>query len=158
MIGVAGEYTLSHGGALDAKATRRKTNDVDEDGIDLELHGGRYNDKKQKAVISLICDRQKTGNEGFDEEAMSMSIVRRDDDDDKDDGDNDDNNKGDRFKQDPDKALQFVSYGEIEDGKGHMDVLRLNWRTKYACEDFEGDGDDEPKKAGWGFFTWFILM
>lgn len=154
VIGVAGDYSLSHGAPLDAKATRLKTSDVDAEGIDLELHGGRYNDKKQKAVISLICDKEKTGNEGFDEKSQEKSFSRRDADDDN----GDDQNDGPRYKQDPNNALQFVSYGEVEDGKSRIDVLRLTWRTKYACEDFEGDEDEPTKKAGWGFFTWFILM
>lgn len=160
VIGVAGEYTLSHGGALDAKATRLKASGSDLEGIDLELHGGRYNDKKQKAVISLICDKEKSGNEGLDAEALSMSILRRDDSDD-DDNDNDGDNDGDngpRYKQDPNNALQFVSYVEEGEGKNRMDVLKLNWRTQYACEEYEGDDDTGTKKPGWGFFTWFILM
>lgn len=45
----------------------------------------------------------------------------------------------------------------------NMDVLRLTWHTKYACENADdiNDGDDDGKSdssAGWGFFTWFIVM
>lgn len=113
-------------------------------------------------MISLICDRTKSGNEGFDEEGFGGRVLRRRDDDDDDNGDNDadgdDGDKSPRYKQDPNNALQFVSYGEVDDGKGRMDVLRLSWRTRYACEEFEGDDDEPSKQAGWGFFTWFILM
>lgn len=154
MNGIAGEYGLAHGGNLDPKITRLKATDADADGIDIELHGGRHNDRKQKAVLSMICDKSMTGNEGFEED-KSRSLLRRDDDDDE-DGD-----KGSRYKQDPDTALQFVSYGEVEDGKERFDVLRMTWRTKYACEDVEDDGDDgddDNKSAGWGFFTWFFLL
>ena len=59
-------------------------------------------------------------------------------------------------KQDDGKSLTFVSYGSIDD---KTDVLRLNWRTKYACEDFEDDDDESSSKGShWGFFTWFIIM
>lgn len=48
----------------------------------------------------------------------------------------------------------FVSYG-APDGE-ETDVLRLEWRTRHACED---DVSGEKGKGGhWGAFTWFILM
>lgn len=162
VIGVAGEYSLARGGSLDPQITRLKITDSNAEGIDIELHGGRYNDRKQKAVINLICDKKMTGNEGQDEEEGKQLLLRRDGDED--DKDGDDQNGGDdgpRFRQDPNSALQFVSYGQVDEGKNRIDVLRLDWRTKYACEDSENssdDDDDESKSAGWGFFTWFILM
>jgi len=67
-------------------------------------------------------------------------------------GDADDHDEEDVSKE---NSLTFVSYGPVE-GRENMEVLRLDWRTKYACEDFEDDADG--KKGGWGFFTWFILM
>ncbi|KAK5087319.1 type II membrane protein [Exophiala xenobiotica] len=154
VIGVAGEYTLGHGGALDPKITRLKTSGRDVEGIDIELHGGRYNDRKQKALVSFFCERDWTGNEGYEEEKKRLKREEEDDDD----GD-DEPGSGERFKQDSKNALQFVSYTEEGEGKDRMDVLRLNWRTKYACEQYD-EGDDEPtkKEAGWGFFTWFILI
>lgn len=156
VIGVAGEYTLGHGAALDPKITRLKTSEKDLEGIDIELHGGRYNDRKQKAVVSFLCEQDWTGNEGYEEDKR-RSLLRKDDEDD--DDDEDQPGDGERFKQDSKNALQFVSYAEEGEGKDRMDVLRLDWRTKYACEKYE-EGDDEPtkKEGGWGFFTWFILM
>lgn len=48
----------------------------------------------------------------------------------------------------------FVSYGAPEGEE--TDVLRLEWRTRHACED---DVSGEKGKGGhWGVFTWFILM
>lgn len=87
-------------------------------------------------------------------------MVRRADDKDGDDDDGDDNGDkgGPRYVQDPNNALQFVSYGVVDEGKERIDVLSLKWRTQYACEDFEGDGDQDTKKPRWGFFTWFILL
>lgn len=160
VIGVAGEY-LGHGGKLDPKVTRLKTSDREVEGISVELHGGEFRKRKQKAVISFLCEKDWTGNEGVEEDKR-RSLSPRDDgeDDGEDDGDdNGGNGNGDRFKQDPKNALQFVSYGEEGEGKERIDVLRLDWRTKYACEEV-GDGDDEEptRKSGWGFFTWIILM
>jgi len=154
VISVAGEYTLGHGAALDPKITRLKTSDKNLEGIDIELHGGRYKDRKQKAVVSFLCEKDWTGNEGYEAEKKRP---RRAGDDDEDD---DEPHSGDRFQQDPKNALQFVSYVEESEGKERMDVLRLDWRTKYACEKYEEGDDDAPVKTegSWGFFTWFILM
>lgn len=165
VIGVAGEYVLGgHGGSLDPKITRLKTADhTDAEGIDIELHGGRYDHLKQKAVMSFLCDKHWTGNEGYgDDDKRSVKRRDADEDDDDDDDGNDGNAPGDteRYKQDSKNAVQFVSYEKEEEGKEKMGVLRLTWKTKYACESFDGgdDEDDGAKTAGWGFFTWFILM
>lgn len=48
---------------------------------------------------------------------------------------------------------RFVAY----EPKGEeTDVLRLEWRTRHACEDDVSGG--KGKGGHWGFFTWFILM
>lgn len=83
-------------------------------------------------MIQLQCDRERTGNE---------RAKKRE--------------EGDGEEKPPTGSLSYVSYGDVE-GKERVQVLRLNWKTKYACEDFTED--DGGKKAGWGFFTWFILM
>lgn len=155
VIPVAGEFGVSgHGGSLDPMITRLKTSNADTEGVEIELHGGRFDDLKQKAVISFICDKEWTGNEGHEEDDNDKKGKRADGEKDDDKGDKD------RYKQDPKNALQFVSYQFEEDGKNSGDVLRLNWKTKYACENALNDDDDNTgsKKAGWGFFTWFILM
>ena len=142
IIPVAGNFQTSSGRSLDPKVTRLKTTDSDLEGLQLELHGGDWGKKKQKAVINFECDKTRTGNEGNESTDKRMSA--RDDDEKKDDL----------------HSLTYVSYGAVE-GKEAMDVLRLNWKTKYACEDVEPDADDDgnvSKKASWGFFTWIILM
>lgn len=131
-----------------------KSKDSDVEGVDIELHGGRFDGRKQKAVVSFICDKDVSGNEGNESDDKRR---KRDKDDEK---DGDDKDNGDRYVQDPKNSLQFVSYQFEEDGKNSMDVLRLKWKTKYACEEVSDDDDDKSgtKKASWGFFTWFILM
>ena len=106
------------------------------DGLKLELHGGYYNKRKQKAVINFECDKDRTGNEGNEDDVASMA--------------------GDE-KEDNSQSLTFISYGPV-DGKEAVDILRLNWRTKYSCEDAEAEEPNVDKSRGWGFFTWFILM
>ena len=127
-------------------------------GIRLELHGGTYNKKTQMAVIDMQCDPERTGNEkspvteGKDGEDGKLRSSEGDaKDDPQDNGDEEDNN-----------SLRFVSYKEEDEKKG-IQVLRLDWRTKYACQSYEEDDDDEGSGKDsnvrhWGFFTWFIIM
>lgn len=137
VIPVAGNFAQSTGKSLDPKVTRLKASDAATEGLRLELNGGSYNKMKQKAVIEFQCDPDRTGNEG--NEAAEDKKKREED------GTVDDSS-----------SLSYVSY-DVVDGKEQVKVLRLNWRTKYACEDFV---DDEPqeKEASWGFFTWLILL
>ncbi|OCT49791.1 autophagy-related protein 27 [Cladophialophora carrionii] len=141
VIPVAGNFESSSGASLDPKVSRLKAQDSSSDGLQIELNGGNYNHMKQRAVIQLQCDKDRTGVE-------EKRRRKRDDKDDKKDGDD---------KADPPStsSLEFVSYGQVE-GKEKLEVLRLNWRTKYACEDYADS--DEAKKSGWGFFTWFVLI
>ena len=156
VIAIAGEYGPSNGRALDPKYTRLKdsaSNSDGKEGVVVELHGGKYPDNKsgipQKAIIEFLCDQKLGGNEGFNgqsEMADSMyhgAMETRDDE--KDEPDLPDPDKG--------KSLQFVSYKR----EGELDVLRLQWKTKFACE---GAADKAPGdvSSGWGFFTWFIII
>lgn len=181
---IAGNYAYSSG-HLDPKWTKLRGSDsnadAEKEGLRLELRGGKYphnkkNGKKQKALIEFICDRNRTGTEGTnldgrdtedekdkEEEEKRMRRlakklrVRADDeeeDDDDEDGDDDDDGDDDEEKPDKSKALQFVSYKE-EDG---LDVLRLTWYTKFACDDGGKDDSGSSKSEHWGFFTWLIIM
>lgn len=161
VIPIAGNYETSNGKGLEPKFERLKSKDTQTEGLLMEIHGGQYAKKNQKAVIRFECDLDRTGNEGFEAAEGNMvsegaaglldqkganatnfrALVEDDPEDD---------------KQDDGKSLTFVSYGPIDD---KTDVLRLNWRTKYACEDFEDDDDESSGKGShWGFFTWFIIM
>lgn len=141
IIPVAGNYEGS-GKSLDPYYERLKESDAALNGLRMTLKGGSYAKKEQKAIIEFQCDEERTGNEEMEKKA------RRDD---RKEGEDDEEN-ADK------KSLTFVSYGDVD---GKTDVLRLNWRTKYACEDQadrDDEDDEESKKGGWGFFTWFILM
>jgi hypothetical protein len=51
--------------------------------------------------------------------------------------------------------LRFCGYQQEEEDKNKkVQTLRLEWRTKYACEDAPSvDGGSH-----WGFFGWFFIV
>ncbi|MCJ1249096.1 hypothetical protein MMC30_006319 [Trapelia coarctata] len=141
VIPIAGEYSLSNGGALDPHYTRLKTSPSHADsrleGLRMELRGGKYLKKKQKAVIEFLCSRDgdNATKERDDEEGEDKG---------KDNGQEEvDDGQGGRLK--------FLSYDDVED----TTVLRLQWKTEYACEDAKDVGG---KSGGWGFFSWFFFI
>ncbi|WPH03563.1 Hypothetical protein R9X50_00644400 [Acrodontium crateriforme] len=165
VIPIAGEFATSHGRSLDPKVTRLKdgssNEDAEREGLRVELNGGRYPDSRsgrtQRAIIEFLCDRNLDGTEGFTEaETDSSNITPREYKAmaKRQDGDNDDIELPDLDK---DKSLQFVSY-KAEGKEGEIDVLRLTWKTKYACEGEASKTPNSPAKGNWGFFTWFIII
>lgn len=133
----------------------------------VELNGGDHAGVKQKAIVEFVCDQDKTGLEGF-KPSNVIDKIRRDEDG----GDDQDEEP---LLPDPNagKSLTLKSYRvENTGGSGSHDdeevgVLRLEWMTKYACEQSKGgknkEDDSVPgapvdKTSGWGFFTWFIVM
>lgn len=149
VIPIAGNYPTESGRSLDPSWTRLKTSsshaDSEKDGVRLEMHGGMYpfddrkKGRKQKAVIEFICTPERTGLEG---EGKEGDKARRRDDEEE-DGD------------DEGRSLRFISYGPSDD----VDVLRLEWLTKHACEDAkDGDGGKGGRSRHWGVFTWFIIV
>ena len=140
-IPVAGHWAQNEGKGLEYKWTRLKDTDSSEDGLQLELWGKKYGGSMQKAVIHLQCDPKRTGNDDAEDDDDTKRAAA-DEDDSKDTG----------------RDLQYVSYGDVETKDGIMKVLRLNWRTKYACENYKDGNGSVDASDGWGFFTWFILM
>lgn len=167
------------GAALDPVATRLSTSsaagDKDKVGVRLLLQGGHYNGRKQKAVIELLCDDKLDGTEGewkSDElgipPAPSSLATAADEDKGKDKDD-----APHQLKKDG-AALVWEGYGPSEEDPKSVDVLRLTWKTKHACEKREeggggngggsGDGDkgnggkDQNESKHWGFFTWMIML
>lgn len=161
-IPIAGDYLTRNGRTIAPTWSLLRdsgsTADAELEGFRGELHGGKYPfDKKdgqdQLAIIEFICDRERTGLEGDEK-----------DDGDKEEGEDDTEDEGIR-RRDEDggdkapkgKSLEFFSYKNEELKKGKKTgVLRLKWRTKYACEDAS---EHTPAGSGrWGFFTWFIII
>jgi len=168
VVPIAGNYEASHGRGLDPKFERLKGSsshsDAERDGVRVELGGGRYPDSRngrdQKAIIEFECDPERTGLEGLEDLEERAAKVNADGEK-EDDGD-------DKEKEKNKSSLQFVSYKAEGNEGDETNVLRLSWKTKYACEAAagddkddkgkEGDKGDGSKKAGWGWFTWLLIM
>jgi len=153
VIPIAGNFETSTGKGLEPKYSRLKSADTAEEGLLMELHGGKYNKKDQMAIIEFQCDLTRTGNEDLTDEAEEEKRKTKKDvgayaDKDTDEG-----------KDPKERSLQYVSYGSRDE---ETDLLRLLWKTKYACEDYEDDDGDDNGSSGksshWGFFTWFIII
>lgn len=169
VIPIAGEYTSSHGRPLEPQLTRLKGSsshsDSEREGLRVELNGGRYPFDKssglsQKAIIEFVCDRERTGLEGVEGDARE-GLNKGADKNTKRVDDDGDGKKEDDGQTQPDSSLTYVSYKTEGEGKNEMGVLRLDWRTKYACEGAKDDPDIQPSPSTskhWGFFTWLIIM
>jgi len=169
VVNIAGNYAHSTGRSLDPKWSWIPDSgshaDVNRKGLRLELNGGKdpfdkRRGRKQQAVIELLCDDSVEGTEDFESETTLLDRnfpkLHRDHDDD--DGDDDDDDKGPQGCEDNDAAgnrsLSFCSYGPEDD----KEVLRLIWRTKYACRGAAEDGSRGDGSSHWGFFTWLIVI
>ena len=163
---------MHDGAKLEPKNTLLSKSDSNEDsekeGLRIEIKGGIYDKKpakiSQRAVIEFLCKR---GNE-----AEERRVRRAADDEDNEEGDDDKDNEGDD-KDDDDDEEEWKKYQKTDDGEGGTlelfkwdptpdeNILRLNWHTKFACEDYEGNGssgEDGKPSGGWGFFSWFFLL
>ncbi|KAH8698894.1 autophagy-related protein 27 [Talaromyces proteolyticus] len=156
------------GGSEDPEITRLKKQDPDTEGVRIKLAGGEIHEinkpkgkgKPASAVIEFQCDPNRTGLEGLtttedgddgDDNAEEKRRIRRDDDE-----KNDDDKKGEEdAPTNTDKSLVFKSFGLVDD-KAY--ILRLDWKTKYACENYLSDNPSESSSGHWGFFTWFIII
>jgi autophagy-related protein 27 len=137
-VAIAGDFVMKNARPLDVRPTRLKTSgsnaDKQREGVRLELLEGRdpFEPKKdvvqvrQKAIVEMLCDRNGGG-------AVERGAA-----------------------EDPAAAgLSYVSYDQEDVRKEKWMVLRLEWRTKYACEDAAGAA---AGSRSWGFFTWMIVM
>jgi hypothetical protein len=142
---IAGELVEKGGSNMDAKwallQNSKSNEDSTKEGLILEINGGfkkgEDGGKKrpQKAIIEFLCDKSRTGLENLpNPEDQYDEVEKREEGEAENDGT---------------PSLEYVRYDT--DGKD-ADVLRLRWRTKYACE------SDTPPGEHWGFLTWFIIM
>lgn len=165
-IDIAGTYTTLHNGQLNAHfellRDSKSNSDQGREGLRAELHGGRfpYDDHKkgedQRAIIEFVCDKDREGTEKGE---VDDGGDREDDDG---EGDGKDEKRKLRLRsdgngskcEDSDASLRFCGYQQEETERNKKaTTLRLEWRTKYACEDAPQDSSSH-----WGFFTWFIII
>lgn len=170
VMSIAGELQDHGGGALDPKVTRLKTSDSTSDaqkeGVRIVMYGGRHpqqsSGREQRAIVEMLCAADKTGKEGEwspkDDKYEQVPVEAEEDDAvgqrKRADGD-ESNNKSEHQLLKEDAALIFDSYGPMADN-GNVDVLRLTWHTKYACEGLPAD--EYPQSEHWGFFTWLVIL
>ncbi|RJE23860.1 Autophagy protein Atg27 [Aspergillus sclerotialis] len=142
-------------GTKDPEITRLKKLDSSREGLMVKLWGGEYiTDKKEKkragAVIEFKCDPERSGLEGLQSqeetenpERRSFTALQKREDSGSDEG------------GDSSRSLQFTSFGPGDD---NTYILKLDWRTKYSCDDYLSDNKGKSSGGHWGFFTWFIII
>lgn len=120
--------------------------DHEREGIILELHGGEDPSEKikQKAIVEFICSADTATDKKRGETSTN------EDEDPPKDGDD---MSGEEVGDGHGGTLKYYSW-EME---GPVKVLRLQWTTKYACDDAK-DSDSGSSSGHWGFFTWLIIM
>jgi hypothetical protein len=162
IIPVAGDVDTSH--KLDVEAKRFDENGTT--GLRVIYNGGKYGDHEQRAVVRFVCDMERTGLEGTPavdggSEGKEGQKERRDEG--KGDEGKGDEGKGDegKDKDEKDPSLKFVSY-QYNEAAG-KDELRLDWRTRLACEEYvknkdKNGGDSKDSSSSWGFFTWVFIL
>ncbi|KAJ4288477.1 type II membrane protein [Kalmusia sp. IMI 367209] len=173
-IDIAGTYTMKAGPhmVLDEKFRLLRdsgpNSDASREGVLAEFHGGRYpfeDGKKgvdQQAIIEFVCDHEREGNEGDELDDGEKEEPKEDEGGDKgEDGDKKEERRlrrrdGETGKcEESDASLRFCGYDvETSDKDKKVQTLRLEWRTKYACDNAPSDGES----SHWGFFTWFIII
>jgi hypothetical protein len=137
---------------------RLKDIDPETEGLRVKLEGGLYkgdlNDQKPKkaaAVIDFQCDHERSGLEGLRTIPDSETKERRRRADEGGAVPSGNSTSGNSSSA----SLQFKSFAPSDDGTY---ILRLDWRTKYACDEFEKEKGDTPGSRSWGFFTWLIII
>lgn len=133
------------GGSMQPEFTRLATIDPDTEGVRVKLAGGEFrgddDEGKKKdaaAVIDFTCDPGRSGLEGLVTEEDSSDA---------------DEEKRRRDEKSRDGSLQFKSF---ELGEDDTYILKLDWRTRYACDDYQRGKQNNSNS--WGFFTWMIIM
>lgn len=159
VVPIAGDFIHEGRGWNPKYSLLRKSGshaDADREGLLVDFDGGMSADKvPQKAIIEFECDPKRTGLEGDESDDRPKDSDRRRDDKDE---DKKDDEKDDKDEKPDGKSLTLLSYKEEKtDNDKTVGVLRLQWKTKHACERSVGK---DPDKTGssWGFFTWFLIM
>lgn len=140
------EVVVPIAGALEGKEFKWEAKGLGEakadEGFKLTLKGGVFEGREQRAVVEMRCNKTMTGLEG--EVKGEEEYV-----------------KGKREEGAPEKqvgeGVALVWEGYRRDGEG--DTLFLTWHSKYACrESVPETPAPVAGDAGWGFFTWMIIL
>ncbi|KAL4934418.1 autophagy-related protein 27 [Aspergillus undulatus] len=151
------------GGEKDAEIKRLKEDDSEKEGLRVKMSGGEYpveGEKKKKsagAVIEFLCDLDRSGLEGLvdeDPKRLLRATEGGENGGGEGDGEGDSEDKA-PFNNgtNPNRSLQFKSFGKADDDTY---VLRLDWKTRYACDNYLRDSGSSSNH--WGFLTWLIVI
>jgi hypothetical protein len=178
VIPIAGNLVEHGGKTFDFTATRLKSSDSVSDskkeGVRIAMSGGVYEGREQKAVVEMICDKDRTGTEGEwesedrydpdgEKEKEKREEDKKEDDKKEEEGGDKDGDKGkvddevgwtERQLKKENAALVWEGYNRQEGS----DTLQLTWYTKYACETSVPDDKPEDASSHWGFFTWLVIL
>lgn len=161
IIPISGDILDGKAGEVAFHSLKSEDGREGREGIRLVLGGGKYEGLRQKAVVEFECDPKRTGLEGSGavedggEGDGKKRLRRRGDGVEVEEEGGEKKDKEDGEKDMP--SLRFVSYEREKD----EEVLRLLWKTKYACpEAADGGkgGENNGESSSWGFFTWFFIM
>ncbi|KAJ5682870.1 hypothetical protein N7462_006035 [Penicillium macrosclerotiorum] len=143
---IVGLDDMGHG-SMEPELTRLAKLDPETEGLRIKLAGGEFagddneaKPKKAGAIIDFQCDPDRSGLEGLVTEEDSSDVdekKRRD--------------EGDEKTQK--RSLQFKSF-KLDDDDTY--ILKLDWRTRYACDDYQRGKINNSNH--WGFFTWMIII
>lgn len=178
MIPIAGNLADHGGKAFDFTATRLKSSDSVSDskkeGVRIVMNGGVYEGREQKAVVEMICDKNRTGTEGewesedrYDPDGEKENQRREEEEKEGDKKEEEGGDKdGDKGKVDDEvgwteRQLKKENAALIWEGYNRQegsDTLQLTWYTKYACETSVPDDKPEDASRRWGFFTWMVIL
>ncbi|CAG8297790.1 unnamed protein product, partial [Penicillium nalgiovense] len=132
---------------------RLKDIDPETEGLHVKLEGGTYKEnskdkkgKKAGAIIEFQCDHERSGLEGLDTIQDSEAKERRR---------RADGEGGGVSSSNSSSSLNIKRVGMSDDDTY---ILQLDWRTKYACDEYEKEKGDTPSSKSWGFFTWLIII
>jgi len=158
VVPIAGDLEKHGGGAFKWEATRLKTEGEDKgedkgEGIRLTLKGGVYEQREQRALVSLRCNQTVSGLDGeWDSEDEYVHDKREEKEGDK---------NGDDEVGFPEKQLKKDNAALIWDGykrDGDVDTLFLTWYTQHVCEKSNSEQPPADESHHWGFFTWVIIL
>ena len=109
--------------------------DKEKEGVRLEMNGGKDSDGlKQKAIIEFLCD-------GSTKDDTKRHLRAAEDEE----NDEDENREGEEVDDGHGGKLKLVGW----DVEGSTRVLRVDWTTKYGCEDAKDDRSSSSS-GHWG--------
>jgi len=181
VVPIAGNLAEHGGKPFDFTATRLKSSDSVSDskkeGVRIVMKGGVYEGREQKAVVEMVCDRDRTGTEGewesedrYDPDGEKEK-EKREEEEKEGEGEGDGGDKGgdedkggagdeagwtERQLKKENAALVWEGYTRQADS--NVDSLQLTWYTKYACESSVPEDKPDYASSHWGFFTWMVIL